>query len=71
LSGDCTSIGALGSLLKLAPSNVMSSYIWTGTLHQNIFQTASGDRFYEKNGLDLTVAEWLTELLKGRVGAIQ
>ena len=65
---------ALGSLLKLVPANIMSSYIWEGTLHQNVFQTASADRFYEKNGLNQTVAEWLTDLLAGkgtRIGSIQ
>jgi|GEM_PF-2482218 len=65
---------ALGSLLKLVPPNIMSSYIWEGTLHQNVFQTASADRFYEKNGLNQTVAEWLTDLLAGkgtRIGSIQ
>lgn len=65
---------ALTGLLKLVPPNVMSSYIWEGTLHQNIFQTASGDRFYQTNGLNQTVAQWLTDLLKGqgkRIGSIQ
>jgi hypothetical protein len=65
---------ALTSLLKLAPPSMMSSYIWEGTLHQNVFMTASGDRFYEKNGLALTPAEWLTDLLAGsgrRIGNIQ
>jgi hypothetical protein len=65
---------ALTGLLKLVPPNVMSSYIWEGTLHQNVFQTASGDRFYMKNGLNQTVAEWLTDLLAGkgtRIGSIQ
>ena len=65
---------ALGSLLKLVPANIMSSYIWEGTLHQNVFQTASADRFYEMNGLNQTVAQWLTDLLAGhgaRVGVVQ
>lgn len=65
---------ALTSLLKLVPANIMSSYIWEGTFHQNVFQTASGDRFYEKNGLSQSVAEWLTDLLAGkgtRLGSIQ
>jgi hypothetical protein len=53
---------------------MMSSYVWEGTLHQNLFQTASGDRFYERNGLNQSVAEWLTDLLAGkptRIGSIQ
>lgn len=51
-----------------------SSYIWSGIFHQNLFETESGDRFYEYNGLDKTVAEWLTTLLTGnaeRIGVIQ
>ncbi len=44
----------------------MSSYVWAGRLHQNLFQTASGDRFYQKNGLSKTVAEWLTTVLSGQ-----
>ncbi|MBN1656162.1 MAG: hypothetical protein JXA30_20505 [Deltaproteobacteria bacterium] len=43
----------------------MSSYVWPGTLHQNLFQTASGDRFYQTNGLNMTIAEWLRKLLDG------
>ena len=44
----------------------MSSYLWVGTLHQNLFETSTGvDRYYSKNELDMTVAEWLAELLKG------
>ena len=65
---------ALASLLTIAPPEVMSSYIWEGTMHQNLFQTASGDRFYQKNGLDQTVAEWLTDLLAGkstRIGVVK
>ncbi|HET8937273.1 MAG TPA: pectin acetylesterase-family hydrolase [Polyangiales bacterium] len=65
---------ALESLLKIAPPTMMSSYIWEGTFHQNLFQTASADRFYEKNGLNQTVAEWLTDLLAGngtRIGVVQ
>jgi len=45
----------------------MSSYVWSGTLHQNLFQTASGDRFYDKNGLMESPAEWLTKLLGGQM----
>ena len=65
---------ALGGLLSLVPPNSMSSYIWEGTLHQNLFQTASGDRFYDKNGLDKTVAEWLTAMISGdaeRIGIVK
>ncbi|MBN1654753.1 MAG: hypothetical protein JXA30_13360 [Deltaproteobacteria bacterium] len=43
----------------------MSSYIWNGTLHQNLFATVSGDRFYQTNGLSMTIAQWLTKLLAG------
>jgi hypothetical protein len=45
----------------------MSSYVWSGSLHQNFFETASGDRFYDKNGLDKTVAEWLATVLTGKM----
>lgn len=65
---------ALGGLLGIAPAMTMSSYIWEGTLHQNLFETASGDRFYEKNGLEKTVAEWLTGLIAGnaeRIGVVK
>jgi len=44
----------------------MSSYIWAGREHQNLFQTASGDRFYKDNGLGKTVAAWLTTMLTGK-----
>ena len=43
----------------------MSTYIWAGALHQNLFMTASGDRFYETNGLRKSPAQWLTGLLSG------
>ncbi len=43
----------------------MSSYLWPGTKHQNLFMAGTVDRFYEKNGLEMTVAEWLTKLLQG------
>jgi hypothetical protein len=39
-----------------------------------LFQTATADRFYEKNGLDKTVAEFLTNLLTGkleRIGSVK
>jgi hypothetical protein len=66
---------ALANILQdvVAPSR-MSSYIWSGSLHQNVFQTASGDRFYQNNGLDQTVAQWLGGLLTGkheRIGLIE
>ena len=47
----------------------MSSYIWTGREHQNLFQPPSGtvDRFYTVNsGTNKTVAAWLTTLLSGQ-----
>lgn len=44
----------------------LSSYVWSGTLHQNFFMTDSGDRFYEMNGLNETPAQWLTNLLAGK-----
>jgi len=65
---------ALTSLLSLVPTTAMSSYIWSGTLHQNLFMTASGDRFYETNGLDKTPAQWLAGLLAGtpeRIGVVK
>ena len=52
----------------------ISSYVWEGDLHQNLFMTATDDRFYQKNGLDKTVAEWLATLLTGkseRLGVIK
>jgi hypothetical protein len=30
-----------------------------------LFQTATADRYYEKNGLDKTVAEFLANLING------
>jgi hypothetical protein len=48
----------------------MSSYIWPGDLHQNFFETDSGDRFYDKNGLDETPAQWLTTVLTGKMERI-
>jgi hypothetical protein len=45
----------------------MSSYVWSGALHQNFFQTDSGDRFYEMNGLKETPAQWLAKLLTGEM----
>jgi Pectinacetylesterase len=65
---------ALAGLIKLMPTDQVGTYIWEGTLHQNLFQTDSGDRFYEKNGLDLSVAEWLSHLLSGmpeRIGIVK
>jgi hypothetical protein len=41
----------------------MSSYVWPGTLHQNLFMPGTVDRFYDTNGTEMTVAEWLTRLL--------
>jgi hypothetical protein len=43
----------------------MSSYIWPGTKHQNLFMPGTVDRFYEKNGLEMSVAEWLARMLQG------
>jgi Pectinacetylesterase len=66
---------ALKNLLtELVPPNRVSSYVWSGNLHQNLFQTATDDRFYQKNGLDKTVAEWLAGLISGkyeRIGVIK
>jgi hypothetical protein len=45
----------------------MSTYVWSGTLHQNFFMTDSGDRFYDTNGLSKTPAEWMTKLLSGEM----
>jgi hypothetical protein len=66
--------GLTNLLDKLIDPKRMSSYIWSGDLHQNLFQTDSDDRFYEKNGLDKTVAEWFATLITGqqeRLGVIQ
>jgi hypothetical protein len=52
----------------------MSTYVWSGDLHQNLFQTATDDRFYNTNGLDKTVAEWFAGLISGkweRIGVIK
>jgi len=57
---------ALKNLMtELVPSAPMrvSTYIWSGDLHQNLFQTATDDRFYKPNGLNKTVAEFLKGLL--------
>jgi hypothetical protein len=59
---------ALKNLMtELVPSAPMrvSTYIWSGDLHQNLFQTATDDRFYKQNGLDKTVAEFLRSLING------
>jgi hypothetical protein len=61
-------------LTELVPPSRMSTYVWSGDLHQNLFQTATDDRFYKKNGLDKTVAEWFAGLISGkheRIGVIQ
>ena len=61
-------------LTDLIDPSRLSIYVWDGDLHQNLFQTATADRYYEKNGLDKTVAEFVTTLLSGepeRTGVIQ
>jgi len=61
-------------LNDLVDPSRLGAYVWTGDLHQNVFQTASADRFYLKNGLEKTVAEWLSSLLQGkgeRIGAVK
>jgi hypothetical protein len=61
-------------LTDLVEPSRMSTYIWSGDLHQNLFQTATDDRFYQKNGLDKTVAEWFGGLISGkheRIGVIK
>jgi hypothetical protein len=45
----------------------MSSYVWPGIEHQNLFMTDWGDRFYEMNGLTKTPAQWLANLLTGKM----
>jgi hypothetical protein len=45
----------------------MSSYIWPGIEHQNLFMTDWGDRFYDNNGLSKTPAQWLANLLAGNM----
>mgnify|MGYP003428900781 FL=1 len=59
---------ALKNLLtELVPSAPMrvSTYIWTGDLHQNLFQTATDDRFYQQNGLGKSVADFVKSLIEG------
>ena len=61
-------------LTDLVPPSRLNTYIWAGDLHQNLFQTATDDRYYQKNGLDKTVAEWVATLLTGqseRIGVIK
>jgi hypothetical protein len=61
-------------LNNLVPKERVNSYIWEGDLHQNLFQTATDDRFYQMNGLDKTVAQWLATLLTGkpeRIGLVK
>jgi hypothetical protein len=66
---------ALTNLLtQLVDPKRLSSYIWSGDLHQNVFQTATDDRFYQKNGLEKSVAEWFATLMTGqaeRIGVIK
>ena len=55
------------------PSRI-NTYIWEGDLHQNLFQTATDDRYYQMNGLEKTVAQWVATLLTGkpeRIGVIK
>jgi hypothetical protein len=61
-------------LTELVDPSRMSTYVWSGDLHQNLFQTATDDRFYNTNGLDKTVAEWFAGLISGkweRIGVIK
>jgi len=61
-------------LTELVAPSRMSTYVWSGDLHQNLFRTATDDRFYQKNGLDKTVAEWFAGLISGkheRIGVIK
>ena len=63
-----------GAASNVEPHHYSGTPSRSGTLHQNVFQTTSADRFYEKNGLNQTVAEWLTDLLAGkgtRIGSVQ
>ena len=61
-------------ITELVEPSRMSSYVWSGDLHQNLFQTATDDRFYQTNGLEKTVAEWFAGLVSGqheRIGVIK
>lgn len=59
---------ALDNLLNtLLPPTRVSTYVWSGNLHQNVFQTATADRFYQKNGLEKSVAEWFAGMITGKV----
>jgi hypothetical protein len=66
---------ALDNMLNtLVDPKRMSTYVWSGDLHQNLFQTATDDRFYQKNGLEKTVAEWFGGMISGkheRLGVIK
>jgi len=49
-------------LIPAGPTRI-STYIWSGDLHQNLFQTATDDRFYKDNGLGKTTAAFLAGLI--------
>ena len=52
----------------------INTYVWEGDLHQNLFQTATDDRYYQMNGLEKTVAQWVGTMLTGqseRIGVFE
>jgi hypothetical protein len=44
-----------------------STFFYAGSTHQNFFAPVLADRFYDNNGLSMTIAEWLTKVLQGEV----
>ena len=43
-----------------------SSYFMAGSMHMHIFQP----RFYEENGVGMSIADWLTKLLNNEVAHV-
>jgi hypothetical protein len=49
--------------------DIAGSYLFSGTTHQHLFRS----RFYQNNGLNMTMAEWVGEIVEGNathVGSI-
>ncbi|MET0340134.1 MAG: pectin acetylesterase-family hydrolase [Polyangiales bacterium] len=53
--------GLKGFVENVAGRESVGSYIMDGTLHQHIFR----NRYYEQNGLGLTMADWVRRILEG------
>lgn len=53
--------GLKGFIENVAGRENVGSYIMNGTLHQHLFRP----RFYEQNGVGITLADWLRKILEG------